>query len=265
MMSDVSAIPLLPVRPNPWRAFGGVWRLTWQSFNTQGRYIALLGMIVLLGLLSLVRIRHGHESDFLPWTVEFYAGFILPVMAFLSGAAAIRDEMKSSTADYVLTRPIRRIHLVVFKYLSQLACLQLFYLVVLAGLMGLAFAINVPDVTSAAPRLLLAQAVALTCFSALGFLFGVLTERYLILGILYAGAVEMAIGHIPTQLNAVSMTRQLMTLLQPLNPNASAFFTGSANAPEVVATLLGYTAIFVTLCAVVFSRREMIGAAGRGA
>lgn len=265
MISDVSTISVPAVRPNPLRAFGGVWRLTWQSFSTRGRLVLLVGMVLLLSLLSLVRIRHGQESDFLPWTVEFYLGFILPVMAFLSGAAALRDEMKSSTADYVLTRPIRRIHLVIFKYLSHLVCIQLFYLIVLGGLIGLALGIHIPDILSAVPRLLLAQFTALTCFSGLGFLFGVLTERYLILGILYAGAVEMAIGHIPTQLNAISMSRQLMTLLHPLNPNASVFFTGTASAVEVVAALLGYATIFVGLCAMVFSRREMIGAAGREA
>ncbi|HTO04059.1 MAG TPA: ABC transporter permease subunit, partial [Opitutus sp.] len=177
-----------------------------------------------------------------------------------AGAAAIRDEMKPSTTDYVLTRPVRRVHLVGFKFLSHLVCLQLFYLVVLVALLGSAMAIHVPDVVSAAPRLLLAQAIALTSFSALGFLFGAITSRYLVLGIIYAGTVEIAIGHIPTQLNHLSMSHQLSTLLQPLGAEGMGFVASTTGGWTIVALLLGYSAAFVTLCAIVFSRRELVGA-----
>jgi ABC-2 type transport system permease protein len=265
MSTPVSARPLPAVVPNLMHAFGGIWRLTWRSYFTPGQFLLLLGMIGLLGLLSLVRIRNGNESDFMPWTADFYLGFILPVMAFLSGAAAIRDEMKSSTADYVLTRPVRRVHLVVFKYLSHLVCAQSFYLVVLGALFVLAITIHVPEFASAAPRMLIAQATALTCFSALGFLFGVLSSRYLVLGIVYAATIEMAIGRIPTQLNHLSMTHQISTLLQPIHASVLSFSTVGTSAATIVALLLCYSAVFVSLCALVFSQREMVGAPGREA
>ena len=252
------------MRPHPLRAFGGIWRLTWRRFCTPGQWLLLAGTLVLLGLLGLLRMRQGHESEFLPWMAQFYVGFILPVMAFLAGASAIRDEMKSSTADYVLTRPIRRVHLVVFKYLSHLACLQLFYLVVLGSLLALALSIQVPDLAQTAPRLVLAQLAALSAFSALGFLFGVITERYLVLGFVYAGTVEMAIGRIPTQLNHLSMTRQLSDLVSLPDASGLAVLAGPVSAWSVVALLFGYTALFIALCAILFSRRELAGA-GRSA
>jgi ABC-type transport system involved in multi-copper enzyme maturation permease subunit len=251
------------IRPHPAQAFGGVWRLTWGRFLTGGQLMLLLGTIALLSLLSLVRIRHAHLGEYIPWTVEFYLGFILPVMAFLSGAAAMRDEMKSTTTDYILTRPIRRTHLVAFKYLSNLVCIQLFYLVVLAALLLLAAIVHVPNVADAVPRLLVAQATTLTCFSALGLLFGVLSSRYLILGILYASTVELAIGRIPTQLNHLSMTHQIGTILQPLNPRAPQLFSASMGDAAVIAMLLGEAALFVVVCAIIYSRREWAGMAGR--
>lgn len=258
-MSAVSESSILPIRPNLGRAFGGIWRLTWGRFRTTGQLLLLLGMVTLLILLGLVRIRNGQEEDFIPWTADFYLGFLVPVMAFLAGAAAIRDEMKSSTTDYVLTRPVRRVHLVGFKFISQLICIQLFYLVVLLAMLGLALVIHVPDVISAAPRLLLAQAITLTSFSALGFLFGAITSRYLVLGIIYAGTVEIAIGHIPTQLNHLSMSHQLSALLQPLGAEGMGFVTSTTSAWAIVGLLLGYSAAFIALCAIVFSRREMVG------
>ena len=264
MNPSVSVSSTPAVRPNPLRAFGGIWRLTWRRFCTPGQWLLLLGTIVALGALSLLRIRHNHESEFMPWIAQFYLGFIVPVMAFLTGAAAIRDEMKSATADYVLTRPVRRAHLVVFKFLSHVACLQLFYLVVLGSLLALASFVHVPDIADSALRILLAQLIALTAFSALGFLFGVLSERYLVFGLIYAGTVEMAIGRIPTQLNHLSMTRQLSTLVQLPETNGFALLTGPVSTWSIVALLLCYTALFVALCAIVFSRRELVGA-GRSA
>ncbi|MEO6004343.1 MAG: ABC transporter permease [Opitutus sp.] len=259
MMPATSVQPV--VQPHPGRAFSGVWRLTSRRFFTPGQALLLLGTFVLLGGLSLIRIRYGQVGDFFPWIAQFYLGFVIPVMAFISGAAAIRDEMKSGTADYVLTRPVRRSHLVAFKFIAQLVCSQLFYLVVLASLLGLAMAMRVPSIGSAAPRLLIAQVTALTCFSALGFLFGVLSERYLVLGIVYAATVEVGIGRIPTQLSQLSMSHQLGGLLQPLDPTGSVL--APASAAVVVPLLVGYAFVFIGLCAVLFSRREMIGAAGR--
>ena len=261
MIPMVSNHPV--VQPSAGRAFSGVWRLTWRRFFNTGQVLVLAGTIVLLIALSLIRIRYGQVADLIPWLVQFYLGFVIPVMAFITGAAAIRDEMKSGSADYVLTRPVRRSHLVAFKFISQLICSQIFYLVVLVSLLGLAVVVQAPSIGSAAPRLLIAQITALTCFSGLGFLFGVLSERYLVLGIVYAATVEMAVGRIPTQLNQLSMTHQLGALLQPLDPNGSVFLATPAGATTVVPLLLGYALVFVAVCAVVFSRREMIGAAGR--
>jgi ABC-type transport system involved in multi-copper enzyme maturation permease subunit len=263
MTPAVTNDPIRALRPHPLQAFGGIWRLTWGRFLTGGQLMLLLGTIALLSLLSLVRIRHAHLGEYIPWTVEFYLGFILPVMAFLSGAAAMRDEMKSTTTDYILTRPIRRTHLVAFKYLSNLVCIQLFYLIVLTALLLLATIVHVPNVADAVPRLLVAQAITLTCFSALGLLFGVISSRYLILGILYAGTVELALGRIPTQLNHLSMTHQLGTVLQPLNPQGSQLFSTSSSDAAVIAMLLGEAALFVILCAIIYSRREWSGMAGR--
>ena len=256
----VSDSPPLTVPPHPWRAFGGIWRLTWRRFCTPGQWLLLGGTVVVLGLLGLLRVRYAKEAEYLPWLAQFYIGFILPVMAFLAGASAIRDEMKSSTADYVLTRPVRRAHFVVFKYLSHLACLQLFYVVVLAALLALGVFISAPDVAQTAPRFVLAQVIGISGFSALGFLFGVITERYLVLGFVYAGAVEMAIGRIPTQLNHVSMTRQLNSLVGLPDGSVAALLSGPGSAWSVVALLFGYTALFIAFSAIVFSRRELVGA-----
>ena len=263
MTPSATLSPSPDVRPSPSRAFGGVWRLTWRRFCTPAQALMFLGSVAVLGLLSTIAVRYGRGTDFLLWTAEFYLGISVPVMSFLSGASAIRDEMKSSTADYVLTRPVRRFHLVVFRYLSHVACSQLFYFALLGGLMALAAVLHVPDVFNHTPQILLAQVLAVLCYNGLGFLLGVLSERYLVLGIIYAGTVELAVGRIPTQLNHLSMLHQLSSLLPFLNSNGVGLITTVPSPVSVTLSLLGYTAVCVTLCGVVFSHRELVGAAGR--
>ena len=76
--------------------------------------------LVLLTLLTFAIVRPGRVMPFSNWTAGFYLTFLVPLLAFLSGGGAMRDEMKPSSVDYVLTRPVRRTAFVVFRFLSHL-------------------------------------------------------------------------------------------------------------------------------------------------
>ena len=56
------------------------------------------------------------------------------------------------------------------------------------------------------------------------------------------------------------MSHQLSALLQPLGGEGMGFVTSTTSAWAIVGLLLGYSAAFVALCAIVFSQREMAGA-----
>lgn len=259
--------PLSAVRvaPNQWRAFGGIWRLTFRRFLTPGQLLATAGMIAALAVLSYSTTKHGSPRDYFGWTAGFYLVFLVPVMAFLSGAGAIRDEMKSDSVDYVLTRPVRKPAFVVFKYLSHMACLQVVYLFPLGLLLALGVYREIPDIAAALPILLTGQLLAVAAFAAFGFLCGVLTSRYLVLGMAYAGIVEVGLGQIPTQLSRLSMARHLRDLMDPVQLALGKIPALDAPTASSVVSLLAFSAAMIALTALYFSLQELAGTRSKDA
>lgn len=260
------------VTPNQWHALRGVWRLTARRWLAPRRLLAAAGLLAALGGIAYATNPAGDGRAFFEWWGEFFIGAALPILAFLSGAGAIRDDLKTGSADYLFTRPIRRPVFVVARYLAHLACVQLAYLAAFAVLVGVAVLRDIPGLAAALPFLLLAQVLTLTGFVALGFLGGVAVARYLVGGLLYGGLVEAAAGLIPTQLSRVSMTRQVGEFLQPLlgvESEAASVVAGvpvSGGADGALGTslhLLAFAALFVAAAAGLFSFKEFVGDAAR--
>lgn len=251
---------LPPATPNWRRAIGGVWRLTYCRFLAPTQLGVLAGLLGLLALLSLPGVHHGNAEHFAQWSVHFYLTFAVPIVAFLSAAGLIQDDMKPATVDYVLTRPVRRSAFVIYRYLSHTACLQVQCLLALGVLVAVGVFRQVPDLAAIAPSLLLAQILGVTAFSALGFAFGAFTGRYLVLGIFYAGIIEAGIGNIPTQLNRLSMTHHMRTIASTILHLRNRGTTQADNLPASIVALLVFSVVLVAIAAVLFSLRETAGA-----
>jgi ABC-type transport system involved in multi-copper enzyme maturation permease subunit len=172
----------------------------------------------------------------------------------------MREEMKSGNVDYVLTRPVPRPAFVVFKFLAHLICAQIDFLIAFAVVMIFAVINHVPDLAAVGAKLFFGQMLMVTAFSGLGFLGGVMTARYVVVGLAYAGIVEVGVGQIPTQLSRLSMTHQVRGLLSPLWDRS----VDLAQVPGGLATtaiVLGFCAVTVTATAMIFTWRELSGPA----
>ncbi len=264
--SSAPQFPAARVTPNALNAFGGIWRLTVCRFFSPLHWVVLGGMLVVLVLFSVPMSpnREAAAHGFLPWVGGFYLTFLVPIMAFLSAAGVMRDEVKGSTVDYVLTRPVRRPAFVTFKFFSHLICAQLDFLCAFAVVVGIGVYREAPGLWAAVPLFLLAQVIVLTAFTAFGFLSGVLTSRYVIVGLLYGGIIEIGVGKIPTQLNRLSMTQQVRAMLEPLTRAPGL----EATAPETgalvtVAILLTFSCASVALAAMLFAWQELASAPAR--
>ncbi len=268
MNAPAPSVPPLPFRPAPSlpRAFGGIWRLTLPRFFTVGHGLALAGALTLLGLIAFAFISgRNHPSKYLDWVINFYVTFLVPIVSFITAAGTIRDDMKSSTVDYVLTRPVPRPAFVAFRYLSHMAASQVEFLLAAAVVVGVGVLRQAPDILSAIPLLLLGQFLLVIAFSAFGFLCGAITARYFVIGVIYGAVVELGVGQIPTQLNRLSMTHQVKAMLQPLMP---AFDTVAKNGDVVqaagvgatLAIVLTFTLVMLFVAAALFTLRELSGA-----
>lgn len=270
MSPAASALPAARVTPRAAAAFGGIWRLTARRFFTPAHGLILAGLLVLLVLSSIPAApsREAAAQGFLPWASRFYVCFLVPILAFIPAAGLMRDDLQAETVDYVLTRPVPRSWLVVFRYLSHLACAQLEFLLALAVIAGIGVFHDVPGLGAALPRLLLAQVLVVTAFSAFGFLCAVLTSRYVIVGLAYGGIIEVGVGNVPTQLNRVSLIRQVQGLLRPITGPGDAGPAGvvlpaTLDAPSIIALLLGFAAVMLAVTALLFALREFAGTGSR--
>jgi ABC-type transport system involved in multi-copper enzyme maturation permease subunit len=250
------------VKPNQRNAFGGVWRLTFRRWLSLNQLLATAGLLVVLAGILGASVSRADASAYFDWTGDFFVGVVVPVLAFLSGAGAMRDDMKPGAVDYLFTRPVRRTAFVVFRYLSHLACTQLSFLLAFGVLVAVGVFREIPGLAAGLPLLLLAQVLTIAAFSALGFLCAVLVSRYLVIGLLYAGIIEAGVGQIPTQLSRLSMTRQIRELLEPVMLGVSDGFSAGA-ALSTTGLMLVFSAAFVVVAAVVFSMKELAGAAAR--
>ena len=112
----------------------------------------------------------------------------------MAGGGAMRDEMKSGTVDYVLTRPVPRPAFVVFKFIAHMLCTQLDFIVAFAVVLVFARVHAVPGLAMIATKLLLVQMLLVVAFGALGFLSGAIAARYIVIGLAYAGVIEAGIA-----------------------------------------------------------------------
>jgi ABC-type transport system involved in multi-copper enzyme maturation permease subunit len=198
----------------------------------------------------------NRTAPFYRWLIDFYLFIILPLCCVRGCGGLIRDELHTDTLSFLTTRPVRRGTLVVLKYLSQVACLEVWALIEGSLLIAAGSLRHIPDLASLLPLFLAAQFLAVPAWGALGLFLGQLTKRYLPLAVVYGLIVELGIGDIPTNINTLSMMRHLKTLLSR-NPTLESLFqwTGGGVAAPMAALLFG-TLLFLSLAAFLFTIRE---------
>jgi ABC-type transport system involved in multi-copper enzyme maturation permease subunit len=266
-MNAAADSPGSRVTPNALHAFGGIWRLTVSRFLAPMHWAVLAGLIAVLLVFSIPFFPAGLPRGpyaFVRWVGDFYLMFLVPIMAFISAAGAMRDEMKPGTVDFVFTRPVRRPVFVLGRYLSHLACAQVDFLCALGALAAFAAYRQIPGFAAALPLLFLAQVLMVTSFSAFGFLCGILSSRYIVIGFFYGVVVELGIGQIPTEIDRISMTRLGRGLIEPLMGRLAAPNQPPPQGPvATTALLLAASAFMLAVAAMIFARRELAAAPNR--
>lgn len=238
------------------RAALGIWRLGFRRHFTRGHAMALAAMLPVLGLIlvALVRSANG-PGRYLGFGREFYFAFLVPLMAFIGGGGAWRDELKAEAADYFLLRGVPRAGYLVLRYLAHLACAEIDFLAALALLGAIGFAARVPNLAAALPAMLAAQVLAVAAFAALGFLLAALSSRWVIVGLVYGALVEAGVGNVPLAINRIAMGHEIRAMLGafPATP-------GTPGPAAAAAWLAVLAAVLVAAAAACFSRLELAGA-----
>ncbi len=198
----------------------------------------------------------SQTEPFYYWLIIFYFLIILPLTCVRGCGPLIRDELQADTLGFLITRPLGRARLLILKYASQVAWLQIVLLVETLLLFAAGAACQVPSLGNLLALMLAVQVLAVMAWSALGLLLGQLTPRYMAAALLYGAVVELGIGRIPTNINVLSIVRHLQTLLAQ-NSAVHAFYDWPPDKMgTAIAALILAPVVFLGISALLFSMVE---------
>jgi hypothetical protein len=220
------------------------------------RFQSLVKQEVLRRQNSIREPFWGRTAPFYHWLTDLYFFIILPLQCVKASGGLIRDELQADTLSFLVTRPLSRARLLVLKYLTQTAWLQLVLLAQTLLLFAVGGLRQIPSLGALLPLFLAAQFLAVLTWSALGVFLGQVAKRYMAVALVYGFIVELGIGRIPTNINTLSMMRHLKTLLSH-NPALQGIYNWSATGvPLALGALALATALFLTLAALLFTFKE---------
>ena len=241
-------------------ALRGTWAMVWAQRCTAGTFIRLGVGACALGFLMLLTIGGNHaDKQWLRWVVGFYLQFLMPLTCLNVCGSMIRAEVQANTLSFLCTRPLKRHSLFLLQYLCHVGWLQLVFLAGTLGLFALGAIKGVEGLGKLLPLVLLTQAFAISAWSALAALLGLVHQRFVVIGILYWLIVEVGLGMVETSnVNQLSILRHLHTLLAQ-NEMVATIFRWTAEGPVSAGLVLGVgTVFFLALGAALFTYREYL-------
>ncbi len=163
--------------------------LTLRQLLGQRRIWVLLALAAVPPFVALV-FRLGDRSDL---AVEFtevalLAGIVttgvLPVTAVVIATSALGNEFEDMTALFLLAKPIRRVEIILGKWLAAAGTVTL--LVVPASAAGAFLALGGSSALNVIPGFALALVLAACAYCAVLLALSVITSRALVIGLVYA-------------------------------------------------------------------------------
>jgi len=263
-MSGDTAVQLHPPRtpghrPEPGRAMGAIWQLVWRTRLTLRRLPKIAILISIPAILVVTITSRGETGSYLSIAVNFYLLMVVPLVCLLNMASPVRDETNRGTLSYLATRPLPRSLFFLLLHGCHLLWLQIVFLATGLLLLASGFWMEIPSIASMIAPFLLAQAGAVLAYSGMSALAGLLTRRYLVIGLLYGAVIEIGVGEIPTNINAFSMSHHVRVIVSICEPAAD-FLRANDGHPAVSGiVLVAVGVIGALLAALIYRTREFAG------
>ncbi|MDG1890121.1 MAG: ABC transporter permease [Verrucomicrobiota bacterium] len=243
-------------RPNFPATLAGIWRLTWKSQLTWKKIYGILANVLGLPILCFFAFGGLASKPFYLFTVDFYLLLALPILCLTAFGSMVRDELQEDTVCFLLTRPVKRWQFFISKYLCHLLWTQITVVLTLTAFAVAGALRNVPQIFDLMLTLLIIQFPATMAYGAISSLMGLMTRKYLVLGLIYGFVVEFGIGQIPTNINTLAMTNHLKSLMAHFGPLAEYLNRDPGNIATALTALVITSLIFAGISAFVFNIRE---------
>jgi len=244
------------LKPGLVRAFQGIWTFEWQSRMTFGKLGSAAAAVFALPLLMLLTLPQASADTFHSWAVTFFLMLVVPLNCLSFFGPMIRDDVQSDTLPFVITRPLKRHALYFLKFTSVMIWTQLVTLLGGAMFVLVALLKGIEGISDLIPYYFLAQFVAVIAFGALSGLLGLLSKKYMVLGVVYGAVIEVGIGSIPTNIHSLAISYHIKSILANVPPIAKQYGWTAGSVGESVGIAMIAAVVFLILGALMFNVRE---------
>jgi len=216
--------------------------------------------LLLAGSLAVARVETFDILLFQILMVPLFLQVVLIFVTLVSATALIREEIEDNTLPYLLTRPVSKPAIALYKYTGYLVAV----LVLLVPPLVLAYVVTQGyagdplgaelDVLAA---FLGATALGGAAYGAFFTLLSVLTRRPLVVGLLFGFLWESVVGSIPGDVPRLSIIHYLRSILKDMiDVGPLAGYPTDVSAAAAAAILIAFTIAALLLAMVVFQQSE---------
>jgi ABC-type transport system involved in multi-copper enzyme maturation permease subunit len=224
--------------------------------------IVILLLCAIPIILSLYWLTLEDESGYYFFSALIYVSylfFIVVIIALLYGVSVFHDEINDSTINYLISRPIHRVELVIYKYVG----LVISALVVVLPPLILTYLIIAPKAGAPIQNIGILTnymgvvILAIVGYGAIFMFFGLLFKRPMLISLFYMFVWESVLAGIALLINQITIRHYLESII--LNNIGQGEIEGlfqPADSITSIIIILSVTSVFLILSAIAAKSKD---------
>src|SRR5437016_9653605 len=222
----------------------------------------LLSAIPFILALSLAagRVSAFNIDLFQRLMIPLFLQVVLIFVTLVNATPLIREEIEDNTLPYLLTRPISKPALILYKYIGYLVAVLVLLVPPIVLAYGVTEAYQGTGLTSDLDVLggfLVTTVIGSAAYGAVFLFISVIFRKPLAVGLLFGFVWESIVGSIPGDVPKLSLIHYLKSVLKgmiAIGPMTT--YRSDISAETALLTLVGFSAALIVLTMMVFQQME---------
>ena len=228
------------------------------------RVIAMLFLsaipFILASSLAAARVTAFNSDLFQVLMIPLFLQVVLIFVTLVNATTLIREEIDDNTLPYLLTRPISKPAVVMYKYIGYLVAVLVLLVPPIVLAYGVTEAYQGTGLTSDLDVLggfLVTTVLGSAAYGAMFLFISVIFRKPLAVGLLFGFVWESIVGSIPGDVPKLSLIHYLKSVLKgmiAIGPMTT--YRSDISAETALLTLVGFSAALIVLTMMVFQQME---------